>query len=276
MDKIINEVHLTDEYGKFKKLKGNRTVDSMRIAKIRESVKKIGFVNGPIIVNENFEVIDGQGRLEVCRTDNVPVPYIVIDGIGVEECISMNINQSNWKTTDYIKAYADLERPDYVRFQAYLNANYMRPNGMHHNLSTLHWAAFHTGLGNNDLNIRDGNLVFTCEDRNRANEMLDFFDEFKGVLTNRKTEFFCALGYCTFFEEVDKYRLVKTVTSAKPGTFMTISTIRDAICAIENVYNYRARQLAHIDAAYLDYLKTVTKTGAAYEACEKKRAEGAK
>ena len=33
----------------------------------------------------------------------------------------------------------------------------------------------------------------------------DFFDEFKGVLTNRKTEFFCALGYCTFFEEVDKF-----------------------------------------------------------------------
>ena len=270
MDKIINTVYLTDEYDKFKKLQGNRAVDAMRLTKIRESIQKVGFVNGPIIVNDRFEVVDGQGRLEVCKADGIPVPYIIIAGIGVDECISMNINQSNWKTTDYIKAYADLGRPDYIRFQTYLSSNYERESGIHHNLSTLHWAAFHTALQNNDAKIREGRLSFSYEDRDEADEMLNFFDEFKDVPTNNPTAFFSALGYCTFFEEVDRYRLIKTATLAKPRTFMAISTIRDAIEAIEDVYNYRTRQKVNIDAAYIDYLRDVVKMGAANEARLKK------
>lgn len=270
MDKIINKVHLTNEYDKFKKLQGNRAVDSMRLAKIRESVQKIGFINGPIIVNERYEVIDGQGRLEVCQADGIPIPYIVIEGIGIDECISMNINQSNWKTTDYIKAYADLGKPDYIRFQAYLDANYTRNSGLCLSLTVLHWAAFHTDLSNNDSKIREGTLSFTHERRNNANEMLEFFDEFKDVQTNNKRSFFAALGYCTLFEDVDKYRLIKVVTSAKPSTFMAISSTQDAIEAIEDVYNHRARQRVHITVEYLDYLRNVVKVGAANEARLKK------
>ncbi len=200
MDTIINKVHLTDEYGKFKKLQGNRAVDEMRVAKIRESVDKVGFVNGPIIVNERLEVIDGQGRLELCKQNSIPIPYIVIDGIGIDECISMNINQSNWKTTDYIKAYADLGRPDYIRLQKFLEANYKRECGLKHNLSTLYWAAFHTNLRNNDTRIKDGTLTFSCDE----------------------------------------------------------------------VYNYRARNIVHIEVIYIDYLRELG-VGKATEARLKKR-----
>lgn len=264
MDKVINEVRLTDDYGKFKKLQGNRDVDDARVARIRESISKVGFVNGPIIVNEKFEIVDGQGRLEVCQMDKIPVPYVVIDGIGIDECISMNINQSNWKTVDYIKAYADLGRPDYIRFHSYLIDNYKRQSGLRLSLTVLHWAAFHTALSNNDSKIRKGTLIFSQEQYNKANEMLSFFDEFKDVHTNNKSLFFPAIGYCTFFEGVDRYRLVKTVTSAKPRTFMSLGNTRDAIDAIEDVYNYRTSQKVHIDAAYLDYLRDVG-VGAATE-----------
>lgn len=262
MDKIINEVHLTDEYEKFKKLNGNRIVDPLRMAKIRESIRNIGFVNGPIIVNEFFEVVDGQGRLEVCQTDRIPVPYIIIEGIGINECISMNINQSNWQTVDYIQAYADLGRPDYVRFQEYLKANYNRQSGLRPSLTTLHWVAFHTALRNNDKKIKEGTLSFSSDDCAKANEMLAFFDEFKDVHTNNPTLFFAAIGYCTFFKEVQTHRLIKTVTTAKPRTFMSIGSTRDAIDVIDDVYNYRTSQKVHIAVAYLDYLDSI-KVGAA-------------
>lgn len=260
MDKVINYVRVTNEYSKFKKLKGNRSIDSVRVTKIRESVSKVGFVDGPIVVNEKYEVIDGQGRLEVCQSDGIPVPYIVITGIGIDECIAMNINQVNWKATDYVKAYADLGRPDYIRYLDYLNNNYIRRSGLRLPHNVLHWAAFHCDIGNSSSKIKDGNLTFTKEQLEKANEMLDFFDMFKNVQITAPRYFFIALGYCTFFPEVDKGRLVKTVTSAKPRMFMSLGNIATTIEIIDEVYNYRLHgEKVHIKVLYSDYLDKIKK-----------------
>lgn len=99
MGKVILQ---TMDYSKFKKLKGNRNVDPVRVQRIIQSIKKVGYITSPLIVNEDLEVIDGQGRLEALRILGLPVEYIVHENIGIDECISMNINQINWVDRDYI------------------------------------------------------------------------------------------------------------------------------------------------------------------------------
>lgn len=120
-DERITQVFKTYNYNKFNKMTGNRDIESKRIAKIKESIDTVGQVINPIIVNEKFEVIDGQGRLETFKLLQLPVYYIVVPGIGMKECVSMNINQTNWTLPDYIKSFADMNNESYIRLSKLLN-----------------------------------------------------------------------------------------------------------------------------------------------------------
>ena len=106
-NEIIGKVFATMNYDQFKYLDGNRSVKDGRVNKILNSIDEVGYIPAPIIVNEKMEIIDGQGRLEACRRRKIPISYLVIKGIGINECTAMNINQSNWTINDYIERYKD-------------------------------------------------------------------------------------------------------------------------------------------------------------------------
>ena len=65
MHGIIGHIYETTDYGKFKVLCGNRFVDHSDM--IVESIKSVGLLNSPIIVNDKYEIIDGQNRFDACR-----------------------------------------------------------------------------------------------------------------------------------------------------------------------------------------------------------------
>lgn len=56
-DKKITTVYQSDDYSKFRLIDGNRPIDHAK--KIIESIKEIGMLWQPILVNERFEIIDG-------------------------------------------------------------------------------------------------------------------------------------------------------------------------------------------------------------------------
>ena len=70
-DRIYSDIYITADYGKFKKLPGNRDVKGTQ--KIIDSIETVGYVLSPILVNENMEVIDGQNRLDALRALKLPV-----------------------------------------------------------------------------------------------------------------------------------------------------------------------------------------------------------
>ena len=98
------KVRCTENYDLFKVMDKNRDIDHVK--KIIKSIKKVGYVAVPIIVNERMEIIDGQNRCEACRELGLPIYYIVIAGLDIIHCRSLNIGQSNWKMKDYIKSYS--------------------------------------------------------------------------------------------------------------------------------------------------------------------------
>ena len=115
-------VFKTDDYSLFRTLRGNREVNRSRIDKIEQSIKDVGYVSNPIIVNNKMEVIDGQGRLEALKRLGLPVEFIVVNGCGIRECIAMNINMTNWGLIDYIKSYANQGIDSYRRLLGLINA----------------------------------------------------------------------------------------------------------------------------------------------------------
>ena len=107
------EIYRTTNYDIFKKLEGNR--DLIKDDRIIKSIKNIGYIDNPIIVNEKLEVIDGQNRLEALKKLGLPVEYHIVNGIGIKEARQLNIGQKNWTPLDYTKSNADSGVESYVK-----------------------------------------------------------------------------------------------------------------------------------------------------------------
>ena len=113
----MSDVMRTTDYFAFKTLDGNRNVSEKRVNMIMESIKKIGWVSNPIIVNENMEVIDGQGRLEALKRLAMPVEYRIVKGTSVRECRIMNDANTLWQTAEFVKSYSDTGNKSFQRLQ---------------------------------------------------------------------------------------------------------------------------------------------------------------
>ena len=100
--------YVTNNYGIFKKLEGHRDVNDIRKSRISKSIDAIGFIKNPIVVNEKMEIIDGQGRFEVCKEKGLPIYYNIVNiKDSGKACIYMNTGTTNWTTENYVNFYAE-------------------------------------------------------------------------------------------------------------------------------------------------------------------------
>ncbi|MBQ1790336.1 MAG: ParB N-terminal domain-containing protein, partial [Oscillospiraceae bacterium] len=114
MEKVF-DVYVSTDYDSFKVLDGNRDPEkNSRIKKIERSIDKVGFIEAPILVNEHYEVIDGQARLAVAKKHGYPIYFCILPGKGIEECIALNQSSTAWTIMDYIHSYAAQGNENYI------------------------------------------------------------------------------------------------------------------------------------------------------------------
>lgn len=106
IDKVCSNVYETMDYDKFKILDGNRKIDTLQVEKIKDSILS-GYILNPIIVNMKYEIGDGQHRFTALKLLNMPIHYIVIEKMGLEECQRLNLIGKNWTTKDFVQSYAN-------------------------------------------------------------------------------------------------------------------------------------------------------------------------
>ena len=164
-------IYETTNYSMFKSMEGNRAVTDGRVSKIVESINKVGYVLSPILVNEKMEVIDGQGRLSALERLRLPVHYMIQDGIGINECIQMNIHQSNWGLTDFVKSYAIRGNENYQRLQSLLDIYKELPTGTVIMCAT---GNNYTHSGWLHARLKNGKMEVSEKDYERARWELDY------------------------------------------------------------------------------------------------------
>ena len=164
------EINETMDYSLFKFMKGNRAVEGIRKKKIRDSIVKVGYVPNPIIVNEKMEIIDGQGRYEVCMELGLPILYIIVPGAGKEECVAMNISATNWALIDYVNLYISEGKESYVRLKRLYDEHSVP-------LSVAVCAATGLMTTNNDT-VKSGALQLTEAEFAETDAMLEYVDSF--------------------------------------------------------------------------------------------------
>lgn len=116
------EILTTTDYDQFKYFVSNREVDKMHVRKLAASIeqKNLMYIR-PAIVTDEMYVIDGQHRIEACRLLNVPVYYIVTEGLTKADIAILNTAQKNWTRLDFINFYAIEGKQEYMTFSKLVN-----------------------------------------------------------------------------------------------------------------------------------------------------------
>ena len=80
-DEAVKSIFKTYDYDKFTIMEDNRKIYDGHVKDMEDNISRIGYVSGkPILVNEKFEIIDGQHRYIACRDLNEPIYYSIEEG----------------------------------------------------------------------------------------------------------------------------------------------------------------------------------------------------
>jgi len=110
------KIYKTTDYSKFSFLDGNRNINPSHINRLKESMEN-NYLYTIILVNEKYEIIDGQHRFTVIEELGLLLNYIIVKNYGLKEVQVLNINTKNWSQSDYADGYANLGN---LNYQTYL------------------------------------------------------------------------------------------------------------------------------------------------------------
>lgn len=120
-DRISNKIYETKNYDKFVPFKGNRGHTTAHVRKLAESMKTCGWIDSlPMSVKRDkdgtLRIVDGHNRLAAAKATGTPAKYSVINGeVSDNDIYQINRTQRRWTTLDYIKSYARIGYPEYVK-----------------------------------------------------------------------------------------------------------------------------------------------------------------
>lgn len=236
-DMIVAKVYATDDYGKFRFINGNRDIIETQVKLLMTSIEDVGYLPVPILVNEKFEICEGQHRFEACKRLKKPIWYIVKPGIGMREVRSLNAYSKKWSMNDFVHAYAT--DGDDINYKWLMT---LKKKFSEFSFECLMIAAH----GYSDTKeLRSGRFKFACN-YDEASQRLDYMMRFEplfreGKLKGRKRSFYKVICDCFESPEIDKewlYESVKKHFDMLPG----FSDLDGAYASIEKVYNYCNRK----------------------------------
>lgn len=176
------EITKTTEYDSFKNFSYNRKkgVNKKKLQELIDSIKENNYLHlHPIIVDSNFNVIDGQHRLRAAKTLNVPVFYVQEDNISEKHVMNANTAQSSWSIEDIINFFAVKEQDtQYLRLNELMEELDLKPKGL---LGLLF------GVCNKQMIdlIKRGNFKFPENDSN-TESLVNNYKKFKEFVDNRR------------------------------------------------------------------------------------------
>lgn len=227
---ITGNTYRTSDYGIFKRLEGNRPVLARRVSRISKSISENGYIYNPIVVNENFEIIDGQGRFEALQMNGLPIDFVVAEGAGLADCVALNASTSSWTLTDYVDSYCELGDENFLRFRSLIR-EFPKLN-----IRTI--VQFTTGLSGIPQNkIKEGNLTVRADMMDEIRDNLSFISLCQPVLARVKggrDMYYYAVGFAKM-QGVNTERLLNCLARSE---LSPAPNVKHALNNISDLYNW--------------------------------------
>lgn len=235
---VVNQVYRTYDYSIFKNLVGNRSINKNSIKDIRESMRENGWLGAPAVVNEYFEKIDGQTRIQAAEDTCQPVEFIIKPGYGIKECSILNQSGRQWNWEDHTDSWASRNvdtyqwmkaiSEQYPSFSLYSLIGLCNSKG-----KSFKWPS---GSG---AEYKAGKFVMEIQDRIFVKCMLDWlvqYDKAIKCIGGRAFIMRNALLFCYYYDNIDKDVLYDVVNNNRDKIVSSHSVI-EYLKQIETLYN---------------------------------------
>lgn len=223
----------TKNYSMFKSINGNRSKNDLHLSRLKKSMEEHQLIS-PIIVNEKYEVIDGQHRLAVCTELKLPVYYIIIKGYGLDEVHRLNQNTSNWSHKAFIDGYASMGLDPYVKIQEFMEDTNLGVG------AALYLLAGYTGQSQTDKlkrgEIKDINTK-------RANDIYEWITKVESAVPNinvRRRGMISTFIHLYNNTSFDIDHFVGKL-ALRQGFWYDCSNAQQYLSLVEEIYNYKNR-----------------------------------
>lgn len=249
--KSVETIYTTTDYDGFVFTDWNRNVSNARVVKMVESIKTTGWLPNPVMVNEKFEVIDGQSRVKALERLGMPVQFCIKKGIGRKECQMLNLFQKNWTTNDYIDSYIADGNDNYIWLKNMMIRYAELTSSIVQSIASVKGRNVTSLCGQRSEIIIKGDLSLTSEDRTKIENLLFYLSRFAETakyLGGRKDTYYGALSFLYGLNSIDRERLVKCVNDARfEGVLVTSSTTEGWLNQFESLYNKSLAKKNRID-----------------------------
>ena len=234
----IEMVYSTNQYDVFKKMKSNRIVSEKRVNSIASSMRE-GYILNPIIVNEKYEIVEGQGRFEACRRLGLPVNYILVEGATIDDCSRLNRCNTPWNQEDWVNRWADDDNKEiaenYERLLSCMKSTKMP-------ILRIMFMASKSGSVQRE-NIQTGRLIFTQKDLERVEDCATYGRELVEALqiTKRVNDaFWRGVRIMLDTEGFDRKRMLRCC-SARRNAFRQMGNLEEQLIEFSKTYNFRTK-----------------------------------
>jgi hypothetical protein len=181
-------VYESTSYDSFDRLTYNRNYTPERVAKVRESIKKVG-QKEPGIVTTEGKIISGQARFKACEELNIPYKFIVEnpgdDKDTLETMLEIHAVQSTFTLTECLDTYCSLGYSDYLWFKEIKVKYSLAPQTLLMIIANG-WDANKT----NEEEFRNGRLEVNTTKRNQVEnfcELMTKIDDARPFQTKNRT-----------------------------------------------------------------------------------------
>lgn len=110
----------TNDYDRFSFLDGNRGINDLHVKKLKQSMEAV-YLFALIIINEFYQIIDGQHRFLAAKELGLPIRFTIIEGASLADVHRYNAINRVWKDEDYLIGYCDLGYLYYVKMKEFMD-----------------------------------------------------------------------------------------------------------------------------------------------------------
>jgi hypothetical protein len=233
---VTNQVHTTKDYFLFNSIDGNRNKNLLHINRLKKSMQE-NYLFTVIIVNEKYEIIDGQHRFDVIEELKLPLNYIICKGYGLNEVHILNQNSKTWNADDYLTGYCQLGYEHYLEY-----AKFKKTFDFGNNICMLLLSG--NDSGNNIKNFYNGD--FKIKDYNKAVDKANkikivgkYYDGFKRQTFIRAMLQMLDKPLFDFTHFIQKLKI-------QPLSLKNCNDVGQYKLLIEEIYNYRTREKVNL------------------------------
>jgi hypothetical protein len=249
MAQVVCQVLRTTDYSQFQTLKGNRELNPVHIERLVRSFQNKHLVC-PIIVNQHWQIIDGQHRFETAKRLGLHIDYIVVNDYGLEEVQILNSNINTWKAIDYLNGYCDLGYEHYLVFRDFMKQH---PEFNFQSCEILLTNKTINSIRHNKTDV-DGKRKlklfvnqffsgsFKVKDLQKAHDMAEKLKMIKPYYDGFNRSLFVKSMVTIFNNPVFNHAQLIGKLAQQPTSLQHCATVKQYHLLIEEIYNYRSRE----------------------------------